>query len=303
VAVIWFRPLVVDYLSVTAKLGSSAALKNASDNLWGLLKSAKDVYPGGKIIRRPNCVGMHIHLYPEKTREIAEFQAAMTESGHKYFRLVLHPSKFKGSDFPYLQQVLAHWVKPFSYASLFHHGRVTRIDFAADDLVHPAHSFLPFKSFANVSSIFVDSLGYKGALYLGSVTSESEFSIYDKARKLKQEGHQLQFSTQTRIEARLRQLGIHPSEILAKVKNPFLRLEIADLQKLYSSSVSQDWQDFITNCKCDGSARALASLPNKYVRQQYMKRLRQSPVSWWQPAKVWNGFESAIEKLEPSTSH
>ena len=136
------------------------------------------IFPTGKIVKTPKSQGVHLHLYPEMDRKIARDTSGKDQSGHRYFRLVLYPSQFKGSDFDYLQQVLAHRIKPFSYHSLYHFGRVTRLDLAVDDLLHPAHSFLPFRRMCNVSGIYTTWFGQKGTIYLGSKFSPLQFANY-----------------------------------------------------------------------------------------------------------------------------
>ena len=299
--VMYFRPLIVDELVVTGKIGSYALLAETQDRLKLLLKAAKEVFPNGKIVRTiKKSQGVHLHLYPETDRKIAEVQAASTKDGHRYFRLVLYPSKFKGLDFEHTQQVLAQWLKPFTYQSLYHVGRITRLDLAVDDLLHLAHSFLPFRRLCNVSGIYTNWCGQKGTTYLGSKYSPLQFANYDKTRQLLETGGQPQYPIQTRFEARLRHLGISPNQALTAVKNPFVRLEIADLAKLHAACTSQKWKDFLGWCSSVGSSKALSMLPSKSMRKEYLKLMRQSSVTWWQPTKVWSDFASAIHSLAPS---
>lgn len=298
----FFKPLIVDELVVTAKIGSYALLQETRTKLYKLLKAAKVIFPDGKIVKTPKSQGTHLHLYPETDRKISEVQAATSKSGHRYFRLVLYPSQFLGDEFQYLQQVLAHWLKPFSYKSLYHFGRVSRLDLAVDDLLHPAHSFLPFRRLCTVSGVYTNWCGQKGTIYLGSKTSPLQFANYDKARQLLETGGQPQSQIQTRFEARHRHLGIPLSQVITTLKNSFVWLEIADRAKAYAACSCQKWKDFLGWCSSLGSCRALAQLPSKKIRKQYLARLRQSSVPWWQPAKVWNGFENAVQKLQPTSA-
>jgi len=145
-------------------------------------------------------------------------------------------------------------------------ARVTRLDLAVDDLLHPVHSFVPFRRLCNVSGIYTSWCGQKGTIYLGSKLSPLQFANYDKARQLLETGGQPQFQIQTRLEARYRYLGISPSQIATTVQNAFVRLEIADLAKAYAACSCQKWKDFLAWCSSVGSCKALAQLPSKSVR-------------------------------------
>lgn len=301
-AVISLRPPIVDGLVITASIGSSVLLKYVQGKLFAMLKTQKDIFPNGKITLTPKSAGVHIHLYPDGVRKIAGIQAAMTEGGYKYLRVALLPSQLKGAELKYLEDLIAHWLSPFSYKSLYSNGNVSRLDIAIDDVLHPAHSFLPFRPISNVSGIYTDWLGQKGATYLGSKTSDLQYCIYDKTRQLIETGGFPQFNIHTRFEARLRHLGFPPSQILQNVEIPFTSLEIMNLQEVHGASSNQDWKDFLAVCASVGSCKALSFLHSKHVRKQYIKRLREAPVSWWQPKKVWEKFPESLQKLQPTVT-
>lgn len=301
-AVIGLRPPIVDGLDIVVAIGSSKLLKYAQEQLYAMLKAQKEIFPNGKITLTSKSAGVHIHLYPGGVRKIASIQAAMTEGAYKYLRLALLPSQFVGLDFDCLQQVIANWLSYFNYKSLYYNGNVSRLDIAIDDVLHPAHSFLPFRPICNVSAIYTDWLGQKGATYLGGKTSDLQYCIYDKTRQLIQTGGVPQFNTHVRFEARLRHLGFPPSQVIQNVKMPFTRLEIISLQAASSASSNQEWKDFLALCSSVGSCKALSFLHSKHLRKQYIKRLREAPVSWWQPQKVWGKFPEAFQKLQPTVT-
>jgi len=300
--IICVRPLIVDGLTLTAKVVAQELLQTTQNSLHAIRKAAKQIFPKGKIVLTPKSQGVHIHLYPEADRKIAEVQAAKTKNGHRYVRLVLWPSQFRGSDFEHLQKVLADWLKPFTYESLYKYGRATRFDLAVDDLLHPLNTYLPFMSFCNVSTVYMSSPGEKGTLYLGSGTSPLQFANYDKRRQLLENEGKPEHLIQTRFEARIRQGKISASQIITHVKNPFLRLEIADLEKAKSACTSQEWKHFLFECANSGSSKALAQLHCKSVRKKYLKMLREASVPWWRPEKFWKGIESALQSLKPRSA-
>jgi hypothetical protein len=300
--VICVGPLIVDGLTLTAKVVAQELLQTTQDSLDALRKAAKQIFPKGKIVRTAKSQGVHIHLYPEGDRKIADVQAAKTRNGYRYFRLALWPSQFRGSDFEHLQKLLADWLAPFTYESLYEIGRVTRLDLAVDDLLHPLNTYLPFMSFCNVSTVYMNSPGEKGTVYLGSGTSPLQFANYDKRRQLLDTGGKPEHLVHTRFEARIRQGKFSVSQIITHVKNPFRRLGIADIAKAHSLCSSQEWKHFLFECVNSGSCKALAQLHCTSVRKKYLKMLREAAVAWWRPEKFWKGIESALQSLKPSSS-
>ena len=63
---------------------------------------------------------------------------------HRYFRLTLHPSKFKSGEFEDFKSLLEHLLPDFNYVKLYHTGMVNYLELAADCLSQTHHSFLPY---------------------------------------------------------------------------------------------------------------------------------------------------------------
>jgi hypothetical protein len=166
-------------------------------------------------------------------------------------------------------------------------------------LTYQLGSFIPFRARINHSKIWKSKEVAHGTLYLGSHLSKKRFCCYNKARQLADTGCASHETIRTRIEARLRHIGMSTSEIPEKLPNPFTSLEIADVLKARKVSTDPDWQLFLDQCLYgDGSATALSQC-SKSTRKEYVARLRASPADWWKPDFLWKGLGPAMAVIAP----
>lgn len=289
--------LLVDRIHINVGIGSKDLHGLVVTQLKGMKDIQADLVPNGKITIADGKYRTRLDYYPtKKKKKTADIEVGTTKSAHKYFRLGLYPSRFEPGEFEHFKLVLSVLLPDFDYEKLFETGRVSYIELAKDSLTHPAHSFIPFRARSTKSWIH-DSNGIKGTTYLGSQLSTLRFRIYDKHKQQVEQHLLVTDALRTRIESRSRHIKLSPCE-LQKMVNPFLKLEIADLQKARDASKDQTWQGFLDLCFVNGSARALAQ-QTKYKRTQFMKMLRAAAASWWNPQYVWTGLSRALTVIAP----
>lgn len=295
-----YRCLLVDRIHITIKIIGdeiySAILEILQEG--GIEDIAADLVPNGKIKIKsyPGKGFTKLDYYPAKDK-IAEIHVGTTKTKSRYFKLVLYPSKFKLGEFDGLKYMLASVFPGFEYETLFKAGRVTYLELSADNYSKKAHSFIPFCKRCTASLIWNDK-GEKGTTYTGSPTGSSYFRTYDKHRQLLKKKKTPAHQMHTRIESVSRHLGISPASLLSDMSNPFLKLEIADLQAARNLTNDEVWQKFLDDCLERGSPKALSSLSKKQ-RKLYMEMLRKTKAGWWSPTNVWADFPKALEKIHP----
>jgi hypothetical protein len=267
--------------------------------LTGMKDIQSDLVPKGKITVFESKHITRLGYYPaDKKRKIAELEMGATKTGHMYFRLGLYPSKFKPGEFTTFREHL-ELLFQLQYDKLFQQARVSYLELAADSLTYQLGSFIPFRARINHSMIWKSDGVPHGTLYLGSHLSKKRFCCYNKAKHLLDSGDAGQEAIRTRIEARLRHIGMSTSEIPEKLPNPFTSLEIADVLKARKVSDDPNWQSFLDQCLYgDGSATALSQC-SKSTRKEYVAMLRASPADWWKPSFLWKGLGPAISDIAP----
>ncbi|WP_334186763.1 hypothetical protein [Noviherbaspirillum sp.] len=294
---IW-RKLIIDRICIIVGIGCDNLYSFAWGQLLELRDLKSDLVPNGTISISKKKYTTRLGYWPVKGRMIANIEVGTTKSKHRYFKLSLFPSKFKSDEFARLQKVVSEFLPGFEYASLFMHGRVAYIEFAADSLTYPAHTFIPFRKRCNHSEIYTDGDGVKGTTYIGSPQSALRYRIYDKRRQLLQKKLQTSDHIRTRIESVSRRLKLAPFELQAKMPNPFVNLRIADLQAARLMSNDIEWHKFLGECLDVGSAMALSKYA-KSQRTKFMSRLNAAAAPWWDPAVIWRGMETALLAINP----
>lgn len=292
--------LGVDRIHLTVGIGDQSLYKFILGQLYFMVEKDTQcqLVPHGKITIKPEQYVTRLSYYPSKDRQIASITIGTTKMKHKYFTLSLFPSKFSANEFEVLREVVGLLLPDVSYANLYQTARVSYLELAVDSLSHAAHTFIPFRSRCNISNIHQDKAGMMGTTYLGSATSGMLCRVYDKRKQLLESNLQAPYQIQTRIEAVLRHTGLKPCELGEKMKNPFARIEIADLGLAQAASNESPWQKFLSNCLATGSAGALSQC-SKYQRKQFLTKLRASAAPWWNASHVWQGFPNAIAEISP----
>jgi hypothetical protein len=294
-----FIELVVDRIRLSVVIGSGELYSFAVDQLFEMEALQKDFLPTGVIRVKSKYSSTRLDYYPVKGRKIADIEVLTGKGKVRYFWLGLYPSKFKKGEFEKLKEVLALFLEPFEYVKLFHTARVSYIELAVDSLSFKNHSFVPFVGKLQDSYVYTDQSGEKGSIYLGSESGRFRFIFYDKAKEIKEKLKQVpKYSIQTRVEARVRGCGLTADELSLKLKNPFVRVEIAEPSKFGSACDNADFKTFISRCSEIGYCSARRELPIK-IQRAYLKLLRDAQAWWWNPKKIWQNLDQALTVIAP----
>jgi len=296
---IWYRQ-IIDRIHMSISLGKSPQLYGVLiGQLTGMKDIQSDLVPKGKITVSAKKYVTRLGYYPaDKKRKIAELEMGSTKSGHMYFRLGLYPSKFMPGEFAIFREHL-ELLFQMPYDVLFQQARVSYLELAADSLTYKLGSFIPFRSRINHSKIWKLNGVPHGTLWLGSLLSKLKFSCYNKGKQLMDTGCAEHEVVRTRIEARLRHVGMTAAELLEKLPNPFISLEIADVLKAREISTDPDWHLFLDQCLYEVGSAAALSQCSKSTRKKYIAMLRASAADWWKPSFLWKGLAPAIAAIAP----
>jgi hypothetical protein len=296
---IWYWQ-IIDRIHMSIGLGKNPQLYGVLiGQLTGMKDIQSDLVPKGKITVSKEKYVTRLGYYPaDKKRKIAELEMGSTKTGHMYFRLGLYPSKFRPGEFTKFREQL-ELLFQLPYDLLFQQARVSYLELAADSLTYNMGSFIPFHARINHSKMWKSKDVAHGTLNLCSLLSKKRFCFYDKAKQLTESGCPGHEVIRTRIEARLRHIGMSTSEIPEKLPNPFASLEIADVLKARKVSDDPYWQSFLDQCLYgNGSATALSQC-SKSTRKEYVAMLRASRADWWKPDFLWKGLGQAMAVVSP----
>jgi hypothetical protein len=293
---IW-RRILIDRISMNISIDNNDLYGFAWGQTIEVHYLRKELFPSWQIVLKKDSKMVRISFYPEENRKIADIEVGR-QYNHRYIKLGLYPSIFRGMEFSRVKELLKLLFDPLDYERFFLGSHISYIELAIDSLTRPAHSFIPFRAKTNHSSIFIDKLGAKGTTYLGSMRSGVRFAIYDKAKQLKETGKFVQQKLHTRFEYRGTNIKAAPIELSTKLLNPFEKLMIADLSLAETAWNDKSWLAFLDHCLNDGSASALASL-TKSERKVYMHRLRDSRAAWWAPQAHWKWLNEALTRIAP----
>lgn len=305
---IW-RGLLVDRIGIKVVIPSPDLSKHVYGQLFSMVELQGEFLLDGKIFV---CFGEHstrLDYYaayahkPAGRRKIVDITVSAYKqpgktSVHRYLTLTLYPSQFRGNDFENFKSAFDMLMGAITYSGLYHMGKVTYLELAADSLTHKQHSFLPYRKYVSKSKIWTEADGHLGTTYVGSEDSDLRFRVYDKRKQLLDKGKPAQYEElpHTRIEAVMRRLGVAPAE-LANMKNPFEKLLIADLARAKAASLDQDWQNFIEESLLIGVPQALSNHPT--TRKKHVAMLDSVQVPWWKPHNVWQGLPRALAVIAP----
>ena len=294
-----FRSLVIDRIRFFVNVPSSDLYSHVWSQLFEIKAMGKQLLPGGRITAKKLKHGKtRLRYCPKARRCIASIEVGIAADKKKYFSLDLFPTRFRGSEFSVFKELLANLLDDFNYTKLFHTAKVSYLELAADSLLNPMGSFLPFRTKTASSHVHPLPDG-TGSINLGALSGRLRFSIYDKKRHIVEKWKELPLhQLQTRIEARIRTTGLTANKLEGCLKNPLPKLEIADLKELQKSSPSPAFTAFLVQCSKVGACAALKSLSLK-ERRKYILQLRKAKVTWWKPQAIWQYLPSALKVIAP----
>jgi hypothetical protein len=175
-------------------------------------------------------------------------------------------------------------------------AHVTYAEFAADFSGVAWTGLLPFDDCLRNSNWYPSPLLYRPTGYLGRRGANRVIRGYDRQKKLLQVEGKLVEGPLTRIEAVCRRTQLTPST-LSVAPNPFCTVGIANLETAFAAFDEAGWHEFLYDCRMQGAQVALWSRM-KAIRQQYLNRLRELTVDWWNPHELWTQCGVSLEVLE-----
>lgn len=205
-------PLSIDRIRITGIGLTKEQYHTARERFPQLVAFCMNVVKTGKALYTGKAYTHAVSYRASSLQLIARLEIGTTKAKHYYLAWELWPMGLSQSDFTGF-----HWcvmqVLPlpiYHYPFAFTQGRVKYLELARDTMAAAMHTFLPWKSKVQKSAIY-EAGHHKGAIYIGSRTSEKQFCIYDKAKQLSEVKAPTKFKTLTRIEARLRKLELSPA--------------------------------------------------------------------------------------------
>lgn len=211
--------------------------------------------------------------------------------GYRYLQYDLQPTELDALAF---EQFL-HLTSPFpgaTYTDALTLGTVSYLEVAIDFLFKDTADLLIHKPGVHISKRFFPPSGAPPTVYTGAVKSASKSAAYTKTKPSIIGGHTLN-AKRVRVERRVRQLGVPPSE-LGGLKNLFADLGIFSISAAEALANNQikPLSLFLQKAKVFGVASALAKFPQH--RKQLLGLLSQCRVPWWKPATYMAQWDQTV---------
>lgn len=291
-------PLVIDRIHMTVGVTIKEHYGLIISQLHEMLAMQGDLLPTGKLKLKKEQYLTQLNFWPSKNRKIAEIAVGSTKSEHRYFKLVLYPAKFRADEFVILKGSLDVLLSEWSYGTLFKTANVSYLEIARDFVNKDCTDYLPYHPNARKSEVFTEHGGVKGSTYIGAASSSRRFCVYDKAKQLTKKQGGSNFKKLMRVEVRLKKTGFKPFELLSELANPFEGLQVLSVSKMLGISQEDAWLAFVEQCRCVGTAQALAGCCKK-TRKVYKARLKVVSVDWWDSCQTWSGWPNASTSILP----
>ncbi len=292
------KSLVLDRIRFFVYVPSKELFSYALSQLYEIAALKKQWVPQGQITVKSKYSKTRLTYCPQKKRCIASIELGATKNQKLYFRLDLLPTRFFGDEFEVFKEILGLLLDEFNYLKLYKTARISYLELAVDSLSRPIGSFLPFRVKTGSSMVY-PLPDATGGIYLGSPSGRVHFCIYDKKRQIIEKLKETpQHSIQTRLEARIHSTGLSASELLASLKNPFVKLEVADLDVLNALPPVPGLGAFLAQSAQAGACVALNAL-SAYDRRKILSLLRKAMAKWWNPNKIWEKFPRSLQVIKP----
>lgn len=191
-----------------------------------------------------------------------------------------------------LSNLLMHQIP---WSQFVKQARVTRIDLACDLVNVSVDSLALSTSVLGKNHIY---FGMKGALetaYLAVKKGKSgKLIAYNKKRQLTDTKQNPQFGdlAHTRIETRV--TTKYAMDQLAKLDNPFAKIDIRYLSPTAKGVPDHAWAHFTDAIRYRGVTAALAPVP-LWLRPTYKAGLDAMAAPLWRPIDIWSTWSSVLE--------
>ena len=219
----------------------------------GLLISDQiDKSPGILVTKNPRyMVSCCLHLpFKGDTQETAFFEAGPTRPGAASYRLEFNPSKLSKAGLDDLIVFLSSTIDP-DPLEFFRDGRITRCDVAVDLPGLHLEDLIVRSSRMQKHGIYADRHGQIQTTYLGTPRSARRVVAYEKPIKGS-------FDTRLRLEQRLKPRCL--GRELAKLSNPFAKVELIPVAALEASGIGIPALFIADSIRIGGINRALLPL-------------------------------------------
>lgn len=200
-------------------------------------------------------------------------------------------------------------ILPGGYSDLITYGKITRVDittFLEDiGLNEILYHYLNLK----VNKTYAGA-GGNGSIYLGAVSSEKCFTLYNKQQQIKDKNkkkakiHKVKVpenqSIQVEFKFRPKMKIVTLSNLYSVGKPVYEKLEILRLRFLPKQTTDFDSLVNMTICNMQtrGFNKALQMVEGKKRRDRVMARVEELCLAeWWNPASLWETLPDAIEEI------
>ena len=238
---------------------------------------------------------VNVHLHHAASNQAILIQVDPGSPKVAFARFEFNPAKLGPSGMEFLRtelsDLLMHQVPWSQFAT---QARVTRIDLACD-LVNVGVEALAFStSVLGKSHVYFGMKGAVQTAYLAVKKGKSgKITAYNKKRQLKDTGKDPQYGdlAHTRIEVRL--ATKYPMNQLAKLQNPFAKIDLRYLAPTADGIEDHIWAHFTDAVRYRGVTAALALIPSG-LRPPYEAGLNALASPLWRPADIWGTWPSVL---------
>jgi hypothetical protein len=187
---------------------------------------------------------------------------------------------------------------PGGWSYFVEHGRVTRIDVAADfpEVLMDDFHFLPIQG-ATTRQWRVNG---KLQTYTHGKPKGNHTAIYDRKDKRIAKQKSWENKQGMRIERRIKTLPIEKLTELPSLPNPFLGMNLVSMPEAPPSEQTKMlyvWKLFHRAADAQGLTAALALLPEE-KRTLYRKHLNAHVQPWWNPKAIWANWPNMLDELK-----
>lgn len=302
-------PLFIDYLCFTydvSDLERTVVAQNFIEIL-GQLPDKKELYSQKKIEIKTNDGLYHLRkdVYEADIDEHIRFYCYPRNSNSNFMKVEWLPSKTESCRVA----DLVNLILPGGYADLVTYGTIRRVDITTQidgvflpDLLYHYPNLKINKNYA----------GSKGneSVYMGAATSEKCFTLYDKAKQVKDKNkkkypiHKCTIPSGKKIQVEFKfkpkKQQITLSNLSTLAKPHYEKLEIMRLcflpkqETVFDSLVNVT----ISNMQTRGFNKALQMIDGKKRRDEVENRVRKlCRAAWWDPVGLWGTMPLAIEPI------
>jgi len=302
-------PLFIDYLSLTLdipELDKHEVLKNFKSVLKQF-PDKKEMFGNSDVTIKTND-GLYYYrkdVYLLEVDEHVRFYCMPKNIYGNFLKIEWNPSKIDTAEVA----ELVNLILPGGYSDLIAHGRITRVDITTqvkniclDEIVYHYPNLKVNKAYA----------GPKGneSVYLGKVSSEKSFTLYDKKKQIKDTNkkkfkmHKLSIpkTKQIQVEFKFRpkKKSITLVELVVVGKPFYEKLKIMKINYLPKQTTDFDSLVNVTisNMQTRGFNKALQLIKGGKRRKRVKATIEKvCYASWWNPTSIWETLPDAIEKI------